>query len=105
VAADFQEFVAKVHRALPQTKIIYISIKPSPSRHHLIDEVRSANQLIRELTAADERLFYIDVFSAMLNDQGAPRPELFIEDDLHLNRQGYDLWTEIIKPRLLELMP
>jgi lysophospholipase L1-like esterase len=103
VAADFREFVAKVHRALSQTRIVYITIKPSPSRRHLIDEMRRANQLIHEITVADERLFYIDVFPAMMNEQGAPRPELFVEDDLHLNRRGYDLWIEIIKPRLLKL--
>jgi lysophospholipase L1-like esterase len=37
----------------------------------------------------------------MLDAQGKPRPELFRKDGLHMNAQGYAVWTEIIKPVLL----
>jgi lysophospholipase L1-like esterase len=28
------------------------------------------------------------------------RPELFVEDGLHLNRAGYELWRSVIAPYL-----
>ena len=31
---------------------------------------------------------------------GKPRPELFVEDALHLNRDGYVRWTVAIKSHL-----
>ncbi|HEX6622180.1 MAG TPA: GDSL-type esterase/lipase family protein, partial [Pyrinomonadaceae bacterium] len=44
VLADFEKFVAAVHRKLPRTRIAFISIKPSPARWHLVDKAREANR-------------------------------------------------------------
>jgi len=33
-----------------------------------------------------------------LNAEGRPRAELFIEDMLHLNHAGYDLWASAVAP-------
>lgn len=104
IAADFEAFVAIVHRALPETKIAFLSIKPSPSRRHLLGEQRRANHLIADLAARDERLFFLDVFPHMLDERGEPRAELFGDDDLHLNRRGYLLWTELLRPHLAGLL-
>ena len=32
----------------------------------------------------------------MLGDNGEPKPELFIQDRLHMNASGYALWREIV---------
>ena len=45
---------------------------------------------------------FIDVSRAMLDERGTVRHELFRPDGLHMNAQGYALWTSIIKPVLLE---
>lgn len=100
VEADFRGFVATIHAALPQTYITYLSIKPSPSRGHLRNEVRQANGLIEAATREDERLAFIDVFSIMLGANGQPRPDIFIEDELHMNRRGYELWIPLIRSHL-----
>ena len=100
VFADFKTFVAKVHARLPRARIAFISIKPSPSRWHLVEQVKSANKLIRDFTKSDRRLEFIDVFNPMLDKQGQVRGELFGPDALHLNRQGYELWRDVIKPHL-----
>jgi lysophospholipase L1-like esterase len=100
VLADFQAFVAKVHAALPETRVAFISIKPSPKRWHLADQVRAVNRLIADFTRGSNRLEFIDVFTPMLGADGRPQPELFVADDLHLNAKGYELWRKIIAPRL-----
>lgn len=100
VASDFKAFVAKIHGKLPLTRIAFISIKPSPSRWKLHETQKEANRLIAEFIKTDSKLVYIDVVKAMLDKEGQPRQELFRQDNLHLNDEGYKLWNEIVKPYL-----
>lgn len=100
VFADFKTFVAKVHAELPRTKISYISIAPNPARWSQIVQVREANRLIEEFTRTDARLAYIDTFSHMLGPDGQPRPEIFVDDRLHMNPKGYVIWTEVVGKHL-----
>lgn len=105
VCADFQAFVAKVHAALPDTHIAWISIKPSPARSRLLDAARTANRLVREWIATRARLHYLDVFTPMLDAWGQPRPELFVSDRLHLNDAGYAQWADVVRPFLEREFP
>lgn len=102
VADSFRRFAARVRQALPDTRIAYISIKPSPLRRNLMNEVRAANALIREHARASARVQYIDVFTPMLDGAGEPRAELFRDDALHLNDEGYALWKSVIAARISE---
>jgi lysophospholipase L1-like esterase len=102
VLADFQALVKQVHGTLPAARIEFISIKPSISRWPLAEKVKAANRLVEEFTRRDARLDFIDVFTPMLGEDGRPRPELFIEDKLHMNAKGYLIWKQVIGPRLRE---
>ena len=97
---DYVAFVARVRKDLPATPIAYISIKPSPSRAKLLPVMREANAKVRAYAAKHPHLIYIDVASKMLDAGGQPRAELFVEDRLHMNRAGYDLWRGVIAPFL-----
>ena len=101
VAKDFDDFVALVRESLPKTKIIFIAIKPSPSRWDLIDTQRKTNQMVRERCEKGDNLVFFDIEKPMLNDQGQPRAELFKPDNLHLNEEGYKLWTSLLRPHLV----
>jgi lysophospholipase L1-like esterase len=96
VATSFRAFVEGVRRELPDTRIAYVSIKPSPRRAALLPLVRQTNALIADYTRSVAGLDYIDVFTPMLDAEGRPRAELFRADALHLNRDGYALWHSII---------
>lgn len=101
VAADFDAFVQVVHNKLPETKIIYIAIKPSVARWKLIDKVRAANTLIAERCAKDDkRLVFLDIQPLMYGENGEPDPQLFVKDGLHLSDEGYRRWSEKLKPYL-----
>lgn len=100
VFADFKAFVAKVHGALPQTRIVWIAIKPSPSRAKIKDQVARTNALVAAECKRDPRLAYADVYTPMLTAAGEMRPELFVQDMLHLNEAGYALWTPIVARHL-----
>jgi len=98
VMADFEAFVARVHGALPDTRIAFVAIKPSLARWSLIDKVREANAGVREICAGDDRLGFIDVDGPMLGYDAKPRADLFVADGLHLSPKGYALWTTLTRP-------
>ena len=100
VAADFLAFVAAVHSRLPDVPIAFISIAGNPARWKEIDQVRAANRLIQAVCAADPKLTYIDTATAMLGPDGLPRPDIFVQDRLHMNAEGYKLWTRDLAPYL-----
>jgi len=100
VLAAFQAFHAKVHAALPKTKIIFLAIKESPSRAKIREKVLLANKLVAADCAKDPRLTFVDVATPMLDAQGQTRPELFIADQLHLKPDGYVIWTKVLAPYL-----
>lgn len=96
--ASFRDFVDLVHRSLPGTRIAFISIKPSESRWSLVEEMTSANALVRQFAESDSMVAYVDVFGAMLGADGHPRPELFLADKLHMTKEGYAIWRRILAP-------
>jgi len=100
VSDDFQQLVGLIHAKLPETKIVYIAVKPSIKRWALVDQVREANRLITELSSKDERLEFVDIDKPMRGADGTPRKELFIADGLHLSDEGYALWTSLVRPHL-----
>ena len=100
VLEDYIDFIILVREHLPQTKIIYLPIKPSPSRWSMWNDMRQVNRLIKMYTDSDNMQYYADTATPMLDSQGKPLGDLFVDDSLHLSKKGYDLWSEILKPIL-----
>ena len=98
VLAAYRAFVARLRSTLPATRLVFVSIKPSPSRRAYIDRAREANRRIRAEVARDSLQRYVDVFTPMLGPTGEPRPELFGPDSLHMRREGYLLWRRLLAP-------
>ena len=98
----FQQLFKLIRIELPDVAIAFVSIKPSPSRQHLLQKVIAANDLIKNFLTTQTKAAYIDVFSAMIDEKKNPLPDLFIEDRLHMNKKGYAIWLQIIYPHLLK---
>jgi lysophospholipase L1-like esterase len=104
IARDFEELVERIHATLPDTKIAFVAVKPSPSRLALFDAQRRTNQLVRAIIDRDkEHLSYIDVVTPMMGLDGRPRRELFLNDQLHMAPKGYQVWSEVIGRHLAKL--
>jgi lysophospholipase L1-like esterase len=97
---DFKDFAGLIHKGLPKTKIVFISIKPSPARWKMVEEQRKANALIEAYCKKNDTLAYIDAAGPMLGEDGKPTPELFGKDGLHMNDKGYELWASLLKAHL-----
>lgn len=102
VVADYQTFVSTVHAAQPEVEIFWLGIMPTPGRFALEVENTSANTQIAAIAASSDRLHYIDLpaaFNALNPPAGTDFVSKFV-DPIHLNRDGYDLWTSVIRPQV-----
>ncbi len=100
VAADFAAFREKIHAALPDARLFYLSIKLSPSRARFAPAMRRANELVAGDCAAHPHCTFVDLATPLLDGEGHPRPEFFKPDMLHLNASGYAAWTKVLAPLL-----
>jgi lysophospholipase L1-like esterase len=100
VFQDFRLLVETIHEPLPQARIGFIALKPSIQRWQLWPEMKRANALIEGFAIGSDLVDYLDIASPMLGSDARPKHELFLEDGLHLNSQGYALWTAVVKPWL-----
>lgn len=101
VLHDFQAVVTRLRQDLPQVPILVLSIKPSPSRLAELPRQREANALIASAARQLPQVTFVDVSTPMLDSQGQPRPELFLQDQLHMTPAGYALWRKVVGPHLL----
>ncbi|HEY0653763.1 MAG TPA: GDSL-type esterase/lipase family protein [Chryseosolibacter sp.] len=88
-----------IRKKLPQVPIIYIAMKPSPSRDQLQAKAIAGNDLVRKYFSTQANVVFLDVYTAMLKD-GKSRPELFLDDRLHMNEQGYAIWEKLLMKHL-----
>lgn len=93
----------KIQRDLPDTDVTFISIKPSPSRWHIVEQIRAANQYIENEIKRLPRFSFVDLTSVMLTPDGKPRKELYQADGLHMNPDGYALWRRELTARVPDL--
>jgi lysophospholipase L1-like esterase len=103
VVASFGELLAKVDANSPAIPFTMLSIKPSPSRWHLVDRIRRTNEEIRRQIERRDRGYFIDLFPAMLGKDGCPDRSLFLEDGLHVSPEGYLVWGKLLRERAGEI--
>jgi lysophospholipase L1-like esterase len=102
VATRFITLFNIIRSQLPNTSIVYVSIKPSPSRQHLMPKIEIANNQIRDFLRTKKKTAFVDVYHKMLNPDGMPMADLFKEDNLHMNAKGYAIWKTALEPYLMK---
>jgi lysophospholipase L1-like esterase len=96
----FVQLFNLIRKKQPNVPIAYISMKPSPSRQLLLAKMREGNAMILRFLKTKKQTAYIDVYKDMIDDEGKPRQELFLGDNLHMNKSGYAIWKKVIEPYL-----
>ena len=100
-ATGFIQFADLVHKRLPKTQILYMSIKPSIARWSNWEAMTRANVIVARYCGKHKYAYYMDLASPLLQN-GKPDPSLFLDDGLHLNAEGYKRWTKVVQPLVLE---
>ncbi len=101
-ANGFVEFAERVRARQPGTTILYMSIKPSVARWNNWPAMQRANLIVEAYCDSTEGVEFVDLGLCLLGAGGTPEPALFEADGLHLNAAGYRLWTERLRPRVME---
>lgn len=100
ILEDFKTFVALRDKNLPNTPLVFISLKPSISRWQMWSEMNKANALIKSEIKKHKRIQFADLGSKMLGADGKPLPDIYVSDNLHMNAKGYKIWKENLLPFL-----
>jgi hypothetical protein len=98
ILANFKAFAIKIRKALPETRIVYISIKPSILRWKMWPQMKEANDLISNYCKKNNDMHFVDVSKVMLDSSGKPIEELFQADGLHMSLKGYEHWVSLVRP-------
>lgn len=102
VVIFFQQLMVQTKNRFGDMPCYFISLKPSISRWHMVNQFMYTNNLIHsEILKDDNSWTFIDIFKKMLDKSGQPLPELYAEDGLHLSKKGYQLWKEIVNSFLI----
>lgn len=97
----FHELYSAIRAHLgKKVDVLFVSIKPSPSRLNLMPRMAEANQLISDFLHKQSHAAFVDVYHLMLTSDGQPIDELFRGDKLHMNAKGYAIWQKAILPYL-----
>jgi len=97
---SFKTFAKIIETKLPNTKLVFISMKPSTARWDLWMKYKLGNGLIQTFMSKKPNMLYVDSSETMLDSNGKVKEDIFIEDGLHMNAKGYTGWTQQLKPIL-----
>lgn len=89
-----------VHKQRPDAPIFLIAVTPSPTRFQYWPRIALANQSLEKLAGSKANTFFVATQNKYLNLQSEPRPELFVNDMLHQNQDGYAIWSSVLKDSL-----
>lgn len=90
----------KIWEVDPRTDVVLITAKPSIRRWHLARRYKKLNKRFTKLAAKNDHLKVADVWTPCIGPDGLVMRDIFVEDELHMNEKGYDIWRRVIEPYL-----
>jgi lysophospholipase L1-like esterase len=97
-----RQFVARLTTALPETRVVFVSINRAPEKQDLWKIVDAVNHLVEKYAGETKHLQYVDVNPILFSRDGTPRLELYLSDQLHFRPAGYDELARVLKPILTQ---
>ncbi|MEP7279023.1 MAG: GDSL-type esterase/lipase family protein [Bacteroidota bacterium] len=102
VEERFKTLFGIIRAKLSNVPVLFISLKPSPSRSRLFPEMKEANARIKAFLKKNKNTAFADVYSKMLDADGQPMKDIFLPDNLHMNARGYAIWQKVLAPLLIK---
>ena len=87
----------------PGVPVFFLSWKYSGLRAFMRDTQKLVNDVMADYASSSNQVTFVDVNATLLQPDGDINQSLFESDNLHINRDGYLLWTSVLKPLLLEV--
>ena len=104
VSQLFKQTLYIIRKQFRETPVIWVSVTPTPLRWHIWTEIKEAGEMISEICESHRNTYYLDTEQYFTNEKGLPRADLFLDDRLHLNDEGYKVWSGLIKNELNKIL-
>ncbi len=98
----FNKLYTDIRAVMPDVPVLFVSLKPSPSRWQMRDRMMGANKRIKKYLNKKNNAAFVSVWNDMLGADGKPIPDIFESDNLHMNAKGYAIWQKLIEPYLVK---
>jgi len=102
VVQRVKTLVGMIRQQLGDVPVLFVSLKPSPSRSRLFPKMQAVNAAVKSFLQADKNGAFADVYSQMLDASGEPMQDIFLADKLHMNAKGYAIWQKVLAPMLVK---
>lgn len=103
ILPDYHALLDDLLQSLPGTEIYLLSVTPTSKKalaespRLTLDNIRAFNDALLAM-AQEHGVYYIDVFTPLLNGDGAAiRTDLVAGDGVHLTRSGIDILVETLR--------
>jgi lysophospholipase L1-like esterase len=100
IVARIREFMERATKALPQTRVVFVSVNKAPEKRDRWDVVDDINRQMQAYATKHPQVEFVDVNPALFNADGTSRTELFMNDQLHLRPPAYEEFAKIVRPAL-----
>ena len=100
ILGSVRALLAKIEAKYAEVPVAIVSVKPSPDRQYLQEKIQQLNAALADLIRQQANGSFITIYSEMLDQEGNARPDLFLEDQLHMNWKGYEIWRKVILEHL-----
>ena len=91
ILATTKKIITQLHQDNTNRHIVLISAKPSLSRWKLKGKYKRLNKKLAKFAKQNNQVDFVDVWTPMLLKRKV-RDDIFVEDGLHMNKKGYDIW-------------
>lgn len=97
IAAEYDEFKARLNKQVPGAKLVFVAARPSLARTALVEKQKELNALIK--AKGD---YFIDMHSPFFLPDGTLMQDIFVADKLHLNEKGYVIFAKQIQDFMIK---
>lgn len=99
------EFFNEMKAALPDTVFLLQSATPNPLRYfgEYHDKMVEVDAKIKEYCENNDKFEYFNLISDLTASDGTVNPDIWIEDNLHLNAAGYQILADLTNAKLAEV--
>jgi lysophospholipase L1-like esterase len=88
----------------PNVPVAFITPKPSPARWQLKNVYQDFNRQLIEWSRRRHLVYVLDVWHTMLDKHGNLKRDLYLDDGLHMNDNGYALWASVMSKNIPEIL-
>ncbi|MBQ8289096.1 MAG: hypothetical protein IJX76_10115 [Clostridia bacterium] len=87
--------IQKLQTAFPDVKIFYVSICDNTANSGKWSEYKTSNDIVKAYADKTDGVYYID-FASQMKTEGPKMTDQGFRDGLHLNAEGYVLFSKVI---------